>query len=159
MSSTSCADLREASSGGSPGRDTQGVDDLIAFVRQRMLEDLERGVKYRIASRREDWSGRDPALLADDLDTQNNRLDSAIHVYRTGGVRGADERLRRLAFEAYGTRDDYREEWRPAVREEAVSPPEGGGNVNTPRDAFAELDELRRRVDRLERLLAVHVPA
>ncbi len=146
-------------SGGSPGRDIQSVEDLIAFVRQRVVDDIVTAAQNRAVARARRVAGL-PALPTVDLDRQNNLLNSAMDAYEAGADQGG-ERLRQLTFEAYGTREDYLEEWRPAVREEA--PPECGGNVTqapgTPRDAFAELDELRKRVERLERLLAVHVPA
>ena len=61
---------------------------------------------------------------------------------------------------AYGTHYHYREQWRPTLREEDVIVSRPGSSVHVrqvPRDELAELGVLRARVDRLERLLAVHV--
>jgi hypothetical protein len=150
------------------------VDDLIAYVQQRLLEDRRHPATYRSAerratARRKGWHGHHPDLLDRGayFDRQDALLSDAIDAHQAGTDPSGGERLRQLAFEAYGMYDGYREEWRPTRRQVnvIVSPLPPGSDVHTsqvpgtPRDALAELDELRKRVDRLERLFAVHVPA
>jgi hypothetical protein len=138
------------------------MDDLIAFLHRHSVEDRERSAHYRAASRRM-GVGHGVALLAAELDSHNERLQDAIYAYESG-LDPDGQRLRQMAFDAYGRRDDYRRKWQPTVRAEdaVVSPPASGVNLRQvsgkPRDALAELDELRARVNRLERLLAEPVP-
>jgi hypothetical protein len=151
------------------------VDDLVAFVQQQLLDDRGLDATFRAAVRRASarraaairggWIGPHPTWLGTDFEKQDTLLSEAIDAYQAGTEPSGGERLRQLAFEAYGMYEDYREEWRPTLREEDAIVSRPGSGVparqvpDTPRDALAELDELRERVDRLERLLAVHVPA